>query len=124
MILRCKEGDIAVVEQDDPPCLENVRHVVRVLGALRYDRQKKLHTWLIEPLSTNYWLVCNWPHQTKADWRTRAECLAIRVEHADAYLRPIRKTGFNSLADIIELAQKPSKSLQENLRESLKDLLP
>lgn len=70
MILRCKEGDIAVVEHDDPPCLE------------------------------------------------------IKVEHADAYLRPIRKTGFNSLADIIELTQKPSESLQENLRESLKDLLP
>lgn len=124
MILRCKEGDIAVVEHDDPPCLDNVRHVVRVLGALRFDRQKKLHTWLIEPLSTNYWLVCNWPQQVKADWRTRAECLATGVEHADAYLRPIRKTGFNSLADIIELTQKPSESFQENLRESLRDVLP
>ena len=124
MILRCREGDIAVVEYDDPPCVANIRHVVRVLGVLRFDHQRQLHTWLIEPLSTNYWSVCNWPEQVKADWRTREECVATHVAHPDAFLRPIRKTGFNSLADIVELAQKPSESLQENLRESLKDLLP
>lgn len=109
MTLRCKPGDLAIVEKDDPPCLGNVRHVVRVIGDLEFDSSKGQYTWLIEPLSTPSWWLCQWPRETIARQISRAECLVRRVEHADEWLRPIRKTGFESLAEIISHIQNNSE---------------
>lgn len=104
MNLRCKEGDFAIVEYDDPPCIANVGHVVRVIGGLQPGACNGNPSWLIEPLSTDVWYVANYPAITKAKrvivgsshfWQSG-------IEHADKYLRPIRETGYDTLADVVD----------------------
>jgi len=124
MSLRCKAGDIAIVEYDDPPCVGNIHHVVRVVGALKFYPSTQKHTWLIEPLSTPDWLVCNWPGELSAHRVSRTNCLKDRIEHPDAWLRPIRKTGFNSLAEIIEHVRQNPEQEQINHSKVLEEVLP
>lgn len=110
MTLRCKEGDFAIVEYDDPPCIANVGQVVRVIGQLQPGVGNGLPSWLIEPLSADVWYVANYPSVTEAHVVKvgSAHFWFLGIEHADKYLRPIRETGFDTLADVVDSVREIS----------------
>lgn len=86
MKLRCKEGDLAVVINDTPPCAANIGRVVEVRSPVKVDEQSNLPHWLIKPVRSAPYLM-EYDQQVCAeivDWSTNAQ-------HADAWLLPLSR---------------------------------
>lgn len=84
MATRCKEGDMAIVTQDQRGCEDNVGRLVRVRGPLLPDRHGR-PTWLIFPVTLEPWLYI----ERNGD-RKFAEFQQDDIQHPDIWLRPIR----------------------------------
>lgn len=125
MSLRCKPGDIAIVVQDFPQCKDNLLHVVRVTGSPRYDHLSQKFKWLIDPLSKSNWHLSTSPENGEARVLERVDCFYEQIEHPDDWLKPIQRTQFYSLNEIVDHNREAKEAeRQANLRESLRGLLP
>jgi len=82
-MLRCKEGDLAVVIREEPGCEVNVGRTVTVSGPVKIHEQFG-PTWLIQPTQREQWAVAG------------IGCVTLRtpplrmVEHPDKWLMPLR----------------------------------
>lgn len=82
-MLRCKEGDLAIVIHEEPGCEVNVGRMVTVGGPVRV-HERLGPTWLIQPTQPGQWAVAG------------IGCVVLRsaplksVEHPDAWLMPVR----------------------------------
>ena len=56
MNYRCKDGDLAIVIQDEPICAGNVGKVVQVRGPIMLNSRLKLICWLIKPVNRQHYL--------------------------------------------------------------------
>jgi hypothetical protein len=125
MSLRCKPGDIAIVIHDFPSCKDNLLHVVRVTGSPRYDHLSHQFKWLIDPLSKPNWCLNTSAENAEARVLDRVDCFYEQIEHPDDWLKPIQRTHFYSLSEIIEHDRQAKEAeRQVNLRESTRGLLP
>jgi len=84
MATRCKEGDMAIVTQDQPGCDGNVGRLVRVSGPLQPDRHGR-PAWLIYPITLEPWLFIDFDGVRKF-----ADFQHTDIEHPDIWLLPIR----------------------------------
>lgn len=84
MLLRCKEGDLALVIQEEKGCEANIGKLVRVAGPVELNPRQQA-TWLIEPVRQKPW----WSISPTGKARKRQVTFASRVEHPDAWLLPI-----------------------------------
>ncbi len=83
--LRCREGDMALVIGEDPGYEENIGRVVTVYGPVEINPTRG-PSWLIVPASPHPWSVME---------RGDRKCIGHitlddRIEHADAWLLPLR----------------------------------
>lgn len=84
MNLRCKDGDLAVITQDYPDCLENVGRIVDVKGPMFVNEAGP--SWLIRPITPQPYVLHESDHtlcREVVTWRSR-------VSHPDAWMMPIR----------------------------------
>lgn len=84
MKLRCKEGDLAIVMYDTPPCAANIGRIVEVRGPIEINLNFGLPCWLIKPVRPEPFLMERGQevNQEIVDWSSRAE-------HPDAWLLPL-----------------------------------
>lgn len=83
--LRCRDGDLALVVYDTPPCASNVWRAIVVSEPVRMDPDQG-PTWLIHPVAPSAWAV-------ERGWTRRVEFHAPPldgVEHPDLWLMPLR----------------------------------
>ena len=83
---RCKDGDLALVIQDEPVCAGNVGKIVQVRGPILLNRRLKLMCWLIKPVNRQLWhcVRSNGEHYTSlVTWKKQ-------TEHPDAWLMPLK----------------------------------
>lgn len=90
MKLKCKDGDIALVTQEEKGCEFNIGKLVRVAGPVTIGRQG-LASWLIEPLERRLW----WCLSPEDDLECRMVTFKCKVEHPDAWLLPIDPETWN-----------------------------
>jgi hypothetical protein len=93
-MLRCKEGDLALVIHDEPGCRMNVGRVVVVRGPV-VSRPPYGPTWLIQPVQPEAWAVAH-----RGGVHIEMPPLS-GVEHPDAWLLPLRppETGWTAERD-------------------------
>lgn len=82
-MLRCKDGDLALVTQDELGCEINVGRMVVVSGPIRIHDQFG-PTWLIQPTQPGQWAV------TGIGGVVIRTPPLHRVEHPDKWLMPLR----------------------------------
>lgn len=96
-MLRCKEGDLAVVIREEPGCEINVGRTVTVSGPVKVHDQSG-PTWLIQPTHAGEWAV----------FRRAAGSVVFEhpplcmVEHPDRWLMPLRPPESDEAATIQE----------------------
>lgn len=83
-MLRCKEGELAVVIHDEPGCEVNIGRVVTVSGPIKIHDQFG-PTWLIQPTHRAKWAVTTLSGDVVFD----RPPLRL-VEHPDKWLMPLR----------------------------------
>ena len=86
MRLICKDGDLALVVQDEGSCLANIGKLVRVKGPVNINRQLQRACWLIEPVKAELWYWTT----SAGDLKAGIVTFATNVEHPDAWLSPLR----------------------------------
>ncbi len=97
MLLRCKEGDLALVIHDEESCRANIGKLVRVAGPVEYNKQLKKDCWLIEPVRKELWCCVS----IRGVTYQRIVTFASEVEHPDAWLLPIDPELWN-LDEVME----------------------
>jgi len=101
MKLRCKDGDIALVTQDEKGCEANIGKLVKVTGPVEKNIRGQA-SWLIEPLDRRLW----WCVSTTGALEYLAVTFKTGVDHPDAWLLPIDpetwKTGAESFSETLE----------------------
>lgn len=85
---RCRPGDLAIILRDDTGYEENIGRIVQVYGPMR--RHPHLGAiWLIVPVTSRPYAVMT----SSGDKRVYRVSLGNRIEHADAWMMPIRPQG-------------------------------
>lgn len=88
MKLRCKEGDLAAVIYDTPPCAANIGRIVEVRGPVKHNFHLGLSCWLVKPVSSSPYIEesfhFNRVQAKVVDWQDK-------LEHPDAWLVPLPK---------------------------------
>jgi hypothetical protein len=82
-MLRCKEGDLALVIHDEPGCQMNIGRTVVVSGPVEIHPQYG-PSWLIQPTHQGGWAV------TMLGAVNIERSPLCRVEHPDKWLLPLR----------------------------------
>lgn len=86
MQLICRDGDLALVVQDEDVGVANIGKLVRVKGPMNFNQQLRRVCWLIEPVKAEMW---SWT-TTAGVLKTGIVAFATNVEHPDAWLSPLR----------------------------------
>lgn len=86
MQLMCKDGDLAIVVQDEDVAIANLGKVVRVSGPTNVNRRLKRVCWLIEPVNAKKWCWVS----LSGKMQNSIVTFASDVEHPDAWLLPLR----------------------------------
>ena len=86
MQLICRDGDLALVVQDEDLGVANIGKLVRVKGPMNFNQQLRRVCWLIEPVKAEMW---SWT-TTAGVLKTGIVTFASNVEHPDAWLFPLR----------------------------------
>jgi hypothetical protein len=86
MNYRCKDGDLAIVIQDEPICAGNVGKVVQVRGPIMLNSRLKLMCWLIKPVNRQLWHCV----RSRGEHYTSYVTWKKQMEHPDSWLLPLR----------------------------------
>jgi hypothetical protein len=109
MNYRCKDGDLAIVIQDEPICAGNVGKVVQVRGPIMLNSRLKLMCWLIKPVNRQLWHCV----RSRGDHYTSYLTWKKQVEHPDSWLLPLRPDlGLPADAEILSEGLTTSKRAQ------------
>jgi hypothetical protein len=110
-MLRCTEGDLAVVTHEEPGCEVNVGRMVTVCGPVKV-HERFGPTWLIQPIHPGKWAVSR-----RAAGGVVFEYPPLRmVEHPDKWLMPLRPPEPNETAAVkVERPAPRTKVLEELL---------
>ena len=85
MKLRCREGEIALIIQEEPGGECNIGRAVTVRGPIRISTDHG-PTWLIEPVESEPWAV----REFNGEIWTGPITFDSLIEHPDAWLLPLR----------------------------------
>lgn len=106
-MLRCKEGDLAVVTHEEPGCEVNVGRMVTVCGPIEVD-ERFGPTWLIQPVHPAVWAV------SRRSGGVRLDRPPLHmVEHPDKWLMPVRPPEPDEEAAIQEEQPEPAVEVAE-----------
>lgn len=94
MKLRCKDGDIALITQDEPGCEANIGKLVRVAGPVEVNFRGQA-SWLIEPLERRLW----WCTSQTGELEYLAVTFKTGIDHPDAWLLPIDPETWNDCSE-------------------------
>jgi len=88
MILRCKDGDLAVIIHDTSECSDNLGRIVEIKGPPRWGRGYELVCWRIRPISEIPLVVIDHGVIVRevVHWGSH-------VIHPDTWLMPIKNSG-------------------------------
>jgi hypothetical protein len=87
MVLRCKDGDLAIIVGELPGCEANIGRIVQVRGPAEPDEQfGGLMVWVIRPISSKKMINLYTPNvliSERVTWKSN-------IKLADCWLIPIR----------------------------------
>ena len=87
MVLRCKDGDLAIIVGELPGCEANIGRIVQVRGPAEPNEQfGGLMAWVIRPISPKKMINLYIPDvliSERVTWKSN-------IKHADCWLIPIR----------------------------------
>lgn len=102
--LRCKEGDLAVITQEEIGCEANIGRLVYVIRrAEPYSDFDPMDEWWIESATDSpliFLKIGELPQQFGCD--------SNPVKHSDRWLRPIRDPGECAVDEMVKKCTKPT----------------
>ncbi len=105
MDYRCKDGDLAIVIQDEPICAGNVGKLVQVRGPILLNSRLKLMCWLIKPVNRQLWHCA----RSGGEHYTSYVTWKKQIEHPDSWLLPLRP-DLGLSADVEKLSKNLARS--------------
>lgn len=97
--LRCKEGDLAVITQDEIGCEVNIGRLVYVIRRVEsYSDFEPLDDWWIKSASNSPLLFLKIGESPR-----QFGCDCNPVKHSDRWLRPIRDPGDLVVDEMIQI---------------------
>jgi hypothetical protein len=91
MGLRCRDGDLALIVNDEPGCESNIGRTVQVSGSINVNADLRLPCWLIQPIHQIPWKVFD----ISGKLVTQFVDFSHMVEHPEEWLLPLREITEN-----------------------------
>jgi len=104
MVLRCRDGDLAVIVGEFPGCEINIGRIVKVRGPAHFSEQcGEQLCWVIRPISRKKMVNLYIPDiliSERVNWKSN-------IKHPDCWLIPIRPPKEDE--DICQIESSPLK---------------